>query len=67
MPLTKIKSSSIAANAITAINIAPGTTANILTAGNNITIEANGRISSTATGGGGTNSRTLAYNMTFGG
>lgn len=37
-----------------------------LSAGNNITIEANGRISSTATGGG-DNARTMGYNLVFGG
>jgi hypothetical protein len=52
MALTKIKSSGIAANAITENQITGNTLARILTAGNNIAIEANGRISSTATGGG---------------
>lgn len=47
MALTKIKSSGIAPNAITPDILSGNTLANILIAGNNISIESNGRISST--------------------
>lgn len=64
MALTKIKSSGIAANAITENQITGNTLARILTAGNNIAIEANGRISSTATGGGGGGSGVILLSNT---
>ena len=48
MALTKIQSSGIAANAITRTQLSAATLANILIAGDNIAIAANGRISSTA-------------------
>lgn len=51
MALTKIKSSGIAANAITPSQLTGNTLANILIAGDNITIAANGRISSSGGGG----------------
>lgn len=47
MALTKIKSSGIAPNAITPDILSGNTLANILIAGDNISIAANGRISST--------------------
>lgn len=64
MALTKIKSSGIAANAITASQLTGNVLASILIAGNNIAIEANGRISSTATGGGGGGSGVILLSNT---
>jgi hypothetical protein len=52
MALTKIKSTGIAANAITETQISVSALANVLIAGDNIIIEANARISSTGGGGG---------------
>lgn len=51
MALTKIKSTGIADNAITANNIAAGAVIDSLIAGDKITIEANGRVSATITAG----------------
>jgi len=51
MALTKIKSTGIAANAITEVQISVPALANLLIAGDNIIIESNARISSTASGG----------------
>jgi hypothetical protein len=51
MPLTKIKSTGIAANAITEVQISVSALANVLIAGDNIIIESNARISSTGGGG----------------
>ena len=51
MALTKIQSSGIAANSITRTQLSAATLANILIAGDNITIAANGEISSTSTAG----------------
>jgi hypothetical protein len=42
---TKITADNISANAITSAQISPASLPSILIAGNNITIEANGRIS----------------------
>lgn len=53
MALTKIKSTGIAANAITETQISVSALANVLIAGDNIVIEANARISSTGGGGSG--------------
>lgn len=52
MALTKIKSTGIAANAITETQISVSALANVLIAGDNIVIEANARISSTGGGSG---------------
>ena len=51
MALTKIKSSGIAANAITEVQLSKSNLANILIAGDNIIIEANARISSSGGSG----------------
>lgn len=65
MALTKIKSSGIAPNAISSSQLSGNTLANILIAGDNISIESNGRISSTATGGGGGSGVILFSNSTI--
>lgn len=82
MALTKIKSSGIQSNTLTSASVTEDSSrlyytnsrvqANVIAflpslAGNNIDIAANGRISSTATAGGGNNARTTGYSLVFGG
>lgn len=65
MPLTRIRSSGLANNSITSAQITGNVLASILIAGDNISIAANGRISSTATGGGGGSGVILFSNTTI--
>lgn len=82
MPLTRIKTTGVESNSISTAKVAEDSSrlyyantrvqANVIAllvslAGNNVTIEANGRISATATSGGGNNARTTGYSLVFGG
>jgi hypothetical protein len=82
MPLTRIKTTGVESNSISTAKVAEDPSrlyyantrvqANVIAllvslAGNNVTIEANGRISATATSGGGNNARTTGYSLVFGG
>lgn len=82
MPLTRIKTTGVESNSISTAMVVEDSSrlyyantrvqANVIAllvslAGNNVTIEANGRISATATSGGGNNARTTGYSLVFGG
>ena len=82
MALTRIKTTGVESNSISTATVVEDPSrlyyantrvqANVIAllvslAGNNVTIEANGRISATATSGGGNNARTTGYSLVFGG